>query len=205
MNRNGTTGELVSIGIFDNTSDATLTLYSSLCASASILTPSHTVLLLSNPGWRIDKTAKLSLNANSRVDIDPDLGDARRLRALAQRLTKKQHVNPPFPMEAEALQAMVRDFEQAHQRPLFTLADVDEFARSNPQEKVMGYLSLIITQLNLVTPCKRNMLMGNECCGIPIFANTTHAPCKQCGRAEVPLRINPRIVSHHPSPFLLLP
>lgn len=197
MNRNGTTSELVSVGIFDNTSDAILTLYASLCSSASILIPSQTILLISNPGWRIDKTAKLSLNANSRVDINPDLGDARRLRALAQRMTKKQHVNPPFPIEPEALQAMIREFKTAHQRPLFSLAEVDTFARSNPTETIMGYLSLIITQLNLVTPCKRNMLMGNECCGIPIFANAVLAPCKQCG-IEVPLRTNPRIVSTRP-------
>jgi hypothetical protein len=38
------------------------------------------------------------------------------------------------------------------------------------------------------------MLMSNECCGIPIFANNIEIKCKQCGRM-VKLRINPRIVS----------
>lgn len=41
--------------------------------------------------------AHLSLNANTRVDTDPNMSDALWLRALAQRLTKKEHVNPPFP------------------------------------------------------------------------------------------------------------
>jgi hypothetical protein len=176
------------LGIFDDTADATLTLYGSLCNSASSFHPSKTVLLISNPGWRIERIAKLSLNANTRVDVNPEIGDARRLRALAQRLTKKEHVNLPFP------NIDVEGFENAVVRTLYTFADVDDFARSNPKEKVVGYLSVIITQLNIVTPFKRNMLMSSECCGIPIFANKVHEECKQCGNV-VSLRINPCIVS----------
>src|SRR4051812_29314430 len=61
MNRNGTTSELLSLGIFDDTADASLTLYGALCDSASSFHPSMTVLLISNPGWRIEITAKLTL------------------------------------------------------------------------------------------------------------------------------------------------
>ena len=203
MNRNGTTSELISLGIIDDTSDATLTLYSSMCDSAPLFTPSKTVLLISNPGWRIEKTAKLTLNGNSRVDVDPDMGDARRLRALAQRLTKKSHVNPPFPLSTETTDA----FEQATVKALYTLADVDEVARSlsnaHSKETIVGYLSVVITELNIVTPFKRNMLMSNECCGIPLFANSVRVTCKQCEKT-VDLRINPRIVSllHHSLPLL---
>jgi hypothetical protein len=193
LNRNSTTSELISLGIFDDTADASLTLYGGLCDSASVFQPSKTVLLLSNPGWRIEKTAKLSLNANSRIDIDPALGDARRLRALAQRLTKKDHVNPPFP------DMDVSSFETAPVRALFTLADVDDFARANPRENLVGYLSVVLTELHLLTPFKRNMLMSNECCGIPVFANKIERRCKQCDKI-VPLRINPRIVSRRSLP-----
>jgi hypothetical protein len=187
MNRNGTTSELLSLGIFDDTADASLTLYGPLSDSAALFTPSQTILLISNPGWRIEKTAKLSLNGNSRLDIDPNIGDAQRLRSLAQRLTKKEHVNPTFP------DIDVTGFETASVRALYTLADIDDFARSNPREKVMGYISVIITELNIVTPFKRNMLMCNECCGIPMFANAVTVRCKQCDK-EIELGINPRIV-----------
>jgi hypothetical protein len=194
MNRNGTTSELISLGIFDDTSDGLLTLYSSMCDSASLFVPSKTVLLISNPGWRIEKMAKLTLSGNSRIDVDPDMGDARRLRALAQRLTKKEHVNPPFPIADD----MVEGFENAAVRALYTLADVDDVACSlsnrGSKERVAGYLSVIITELNIVTPFKRNMLMSNECCGIPIFANSVEIICKQCEKS-IKLRINPRIVS----------
>lgn len=193
MNRNGTTSELVSLGIFDDTSEAVLTLYSTMCDSASLFVPSQTVLLISNPGWRIDKTAKLTITSNSRVDIDPDMGDARLLRALAQRLTKKEHVNPPFSIP----HTQVADFEAASVKALYTLADIDSVARSlsisNSRETIAGYLSVIMTNLNIVSPFKRNMLLSTECCGIPLFSNQVTMQCRQCGNI-VTLRINPRIL-----------
>jgi hypothetical protein len=179
---------LLTLGIFDDTADATLTLYSRLCDSASSLQPSKTVLLISNPGWRIEKIAKLSFNANSRVDIDPDIGDARRLRTLAQRLTKREHVNPAFPAIDVSL------FEQRPVRAPYSFADIDYFARTNPSEELIGYISCIITALNIVVPYKRNMLLSAECCGIALFANAVNTTCKQCEKI-IELRINPRIVS----------
>lgn len=180
MNRNGTTSELISIGIFDDTADGQLTLYSSMCDSAPLFIASKTVLLISNPGWRIEKMAKLTLSGNSRIDIDPDMGDARRLRALAQKLTKKEHVNPPFPIA----DSLIDGFKTAAIRALYTLADVDDVARSlsnkRSKETIAGYLSVIVTELNIVTTFRRNMLMSNECCGIPIFANNIEIKCKQC-------------------------
>ncbi|KAH6179386.1 hypothetical protein HBI68_042830 [Parastagonospora nodorum] len=187
INRNGTTSTLVSLAIFDATASASLTLYAPLCSSASSFTPSKTILLISNPGWRIDKTAKLTLNATSRLDIDPDLSDARRLRALAQRLTRREHVNPPFPA------IDVGACERAQVRAKYTLADVDEFARANPRGCVTGYLSVIITSLDIVAPYKRNMLMCNECCGMEVYGNSLREKCRGCQR-DVALRINPKIL-----------
>lgn len=187
INRNGTTSELLTLGIFDDTADATLTLYSGLCESVTSFQPSRTVLLISNPGWRIERIAKLSLNANSRIDIDPDTGDARRLRVVAQRLTKKEHVNPPFPT------IDVSCYEESPVRALYSFADIDDFARTNPSEELLGYVSCIITSINIVVPCKRNMLLSAECCGIAVFANETSTACKQCERT-VDLRINTRVV-----------
>jgi hypothetical protein len=189
INRNGTTSELISLAIFDDTADASLSLYNPLCASAASFFPYRTILLISNPGWRIDKMAKLTLNGNSRVDIDPDMSDARRLRALAQRLTMREHVNPPFPGGMD-----VSGFEGAEVRALYRLADVDYFVRRNPRETLVGYLSVVLTRLDVVTPFKRNMLMSNECCGIAVFANAVSVKCEGCEKV-VRLRINPRIVS----------
>ena len=71
--RDGTSADLVSIGISDVTADGHLTLYGSVADSASSWVPSHTVLLIASPRWRLDLTAKLSLDANTQVHIDPDM------------------------------------------------------------------------------------------------------------------------------------
>jgi hypothetical protein len=190
INRNGTTSELTTLTIFDSTADATLTLYDALCASASSFHPSKTILLISNPGWRIDTTAKLSLNATSRVDIDPDLRDAQHLLRLAQRLTKREHVNPCFP----DVSIDIASFPNAPVRALYRLSDIDDFARTNPRQELVGYVSVVLTQLDVVAPFKRNMLMCNECCGKEVFGNKVRVRCEACG-GDVGLRVNPGIVS----------
>lgn len=189
-NKNGSSSDLISIGIFDDTSEGYLTLYGSVSESASSWQPSHTVLLIANPGWRIDKTAKLTLNANTQVHVNPNMEDARYVRALARRLVKKEHVNPPFPSDVFDAQ----EAENAAVKVLYKLGEIDEFARSSPREKAVGYISVLITELNIVTNFKRNMLMSSECCGLPMFSSSLKEKCQRCEKENV-LRINPRIVS----------
>jgi hypothetical protein len=87
-------------------------------------------------------------------------------------------------------------------------------AREAPEDEFEGYLSMIITELNMSTLRQQNMLMCNEwfvsntcmcdhshaneldSCGIPLYANLTVAKCKHCDE-EVSLRTNPRVVSKH--------
>jgi hypothetical protein len=131
--------ELVDVGIFDDTGQACFTLTDAACSSASHWQPSHTVLLISKPlEWSLDKIPKLRMSSNTRVDVDPEMGDALWLRSLAQRLTKRDHVNPPFPEGGVSLQrfhddgtdtCLVFDIQAAETAPLrmlFTLADIDE-------------------------------------------------------------------------------
>jgi hypothetical protein len=121
-NRNGASSELISISVFDDTGEASLTLFGAACSSASTWKPSYTVLLISNPGWRIDRSTNLTLNANTTVHVNPNMSDALWLRALAQRLTKTEHVNPPFPYGVFDIEAA----ETAEVRILYNLADIDE-------------------------------------------------------------------------------
>ena len=75
------------------------------------------------------------------------MADARYVRALAQRLTKREHVNPLFPSD-------VFDVEQAENaaaKVLFKLSEIDEFARTHPGVTAMGYISVVITQLHIVS------------------------------------------------------
>ncbi|KAL8694782.1 MAG: hypothetical protein Q9218_000628 [Villophora microphyllina] len=89
--------DLLNVGIFDDTSDATLSLCGGLTASATPWKTSRTILLLSNPGFRGDKRPVLCINWGSVVDVDPDMKDAEWLRGFAHRMTMKEAVNFSFP------------------------------------------------------------------------------------------------------------
>lgn len=132
----------------------------------------------------------LSLNGNTQLHVDPEMADTRYVRALAQCLTKKEHVNPPFPYDM----FNAEEANNAAVKILYKLSEIDEFARSNPKEKAVGYISVLITQLHIVPNYKRNMLLSSECCGIPLFSNSPKVKCLQCEK-ENDLRINPKIVS----------
>ncbi|KAF2087803.1 hypothetical protein K490DRAFT_65082 [Saccharata proteae CBS 121410] len=188
--KDGSEVDKVEVHVFDNTAEGTLTLWAATTTSAAQWKPSHTVLLLTSPAYRIrGSRAYLSFKSESHTDVDPVMPDAEWLRGYAQRLTKKQHVNPPFPKNIFDPQ----ELENAPLRMLFTLADIDDFARAAPRQKVTGYLSVIITELNILSLHRRNMLACTECCGIPLHANAPTAPCKQCDK-PASLSLNPRIL-----------
>ncbi|KAI9730849.1 MAG: hypothetical protein M1834_005567 [Cirrosporium novae-zelandiae] len=191
--RNGTSFDKIDLLVFDDTSTATLSLYNDKIASSLSWQPSVTTLLITKPHSRMDfkEGIELSIKSYTRVDIDPDFVDAQWLRSYAQRLTKRQHINPPFQEGVFDLD----QFEMAESKLLFRLSDIDSFVRSKPNEIYMGYLSILITELNLVTLSIDGRLLCNECCGMPIYANATSAKCKTCN-TEVSLRINPRLNTH---------
>lgn len=101
---------------------------------------SDTILLLSSPGLKLEGRTTLSIDTGTHVDIDPYMTDAFWLRKFAQNLTKREHVNLPFPKEGMDLESgifgrlieVVFDTETvetaltSEQRVLYTLADIDE-------------------------------------------------------------------------------
>jgi hypothetical protein len=88
---------------------------------------------------------------------------------------------------------IVEIVSSAQNRILFTFANLDDFARSAPDETFSGYLSVLISELHITLLHRRQMLCCNECCGVPLFSNSTEAKCKQCEK-PVTLGINPRIL-----------
>ncbi len=98
-----------------------------------------------------------------------------------------------FSTERLLVSIIAAEAAEAQNRILFTFALLDEFARANMAETFSGYLSVLLTELHIALLSRRRMLCCNECCGVPIFANTTSAKCKQCQKS-VPLLVNPRIL-----------
>jgi len=131
--------EKLDVNVFDDTFQATLTLWNRLCPSASAWKPSHTLLLITNAAFRSEGKLTVTITATTQVEVDPEMRDAEWLRGFAQRLTKREHVNQPFPDDGPVLPSLlfaqdansllVFDIEVAtstENRILFTLADIDE-------------------------------------------------------------------------------
>ncbi|KAI4104803.1 MAG: hypothetical protein L6R37_003076, partial [Teloschistes peruensis] len=98
--------ELLNVIVFDDTQDAMLSLCGGLTASAASWETGHTLLLLSNPDFRIEKRLILCVNFVTQVDVDPDMKDAHWLRAFAKRLNMKEAINIPFPDGASVLRTL---------------------------------------------------------------------------------------------------
>lgn len=123
------------------------------------------------------------------VDVDPAFPDADWLRRWFIRQRCREAVNPPFPEGVFDYQAV----KAGPVRCLFTIAELDEFARAAPAETFQGYLSVLIMEVKLLECFKRNMLLCSECCNIAAYANALSTKCKGCEK-EIPLRLNPRIL-----------
>lgn len=131
----------------------------------------------------------LSLSASTIVDVNPSIPDAHWLRQWSARQRSREAINPVFPEGVFDLQVI----ETGPVRCLFTIAELDEFARAAPKETFQGYLSVLITEVKLLECWKRRMLCCGECCNMPAYANALATTCKGCDKV-VTLRLNPRIV-----------
>lgn len=130
------------------------------------------------------------MTAATIVDVDPDIPDADWLRRWSLRQRSREAINLPFPEDVFDLQII----KYGPIRCLYTIGELDEFARAAPNETFQGYLSVLITEVKLHECWKRQMLFSSECCNIALYANATVAKCRGCDK-NVNLRISPKIIA----------
>lgn len=155
--------ELVEVTVWDDTATCVLTLWEDKTNSAKLWNTNKTILLLTSPkyvasrdGTIAPSNAGISLGYDTLVDVDPDFQEANWLRQWVKDRVKTESVYIPFPKN-------VWDVEEAVNgpvRPLFTLAEVDDFARTDPATDFTGKLNLTILRIDLVGLYRRKML----CC-----------------------------------------
>lgn len=176
----------LSIGICDESTEATLSMYGPLIPSGKSWEQLETILLISSPGRRPGH--KLSIKARTLIEVDPDIGDAEWLRRWVQR--EKCPVNENFPADIFDVDTAA----QAKLRLQFTLADLDAFVRASPSQTYTGYVSVILMRLAIVSLWRQGQLFSMECCGMPIYANASSSRCEQCGTYDIDLHINPNLI-----------
>src|ERR1700753_3682894 len=109
--KSGDVRDMVNVIVFDDTGEGTLSLWRSRADSVQSWAAGQTVLLITSPGLRTDKKIWLSVTSNTMVDIDPLIPDAYWLRGYSQRMTKREHINPPFPHDGK--------FKDAHYSSIY--------------------------------------------------------------------------------------
>lgn len=57
----------------------------------------------------------------------------------------------------------------------------------------MGYLNVLITEINITTLHRRHQLLCNEHCGHPLYSNQLTAKCKNCEK-DIVMEINPKVL-----------
>ncbi|KAF2725848.1 hypothetical protein K431DRAFT_259573 [Polychaeton citri CBS 116435] len=207
--QDGTKTSSVMVRVHDDTANATLGLYGTSSMSPFALNepfndadrpfegdtsshpwrPDQTVLMLQSSGWSLGRGLFLKLQSSTIVDTDPEVTDAHWLRKWAVRKKSREAINPPFPNGVFDLDALKHGMVRA----LFTIAELDDFARAAPNETFKGYLSVLLVELRLVEHFRRKSLMSGECCNIPVYANATESVCKGCDK-HFCLRLNPKII-----------
>jgi hypothetical protein len=117
--------DLLEVLLFDHTGEVRLTLWNDIIDSAKSWQPGKTILLISNPAYRVGYSGKgsIGLQHSTMIDVDPDFPDTEWLRRHAAGLTKKESLCLEFPENLWDVEGA----EYGIQRILFTLAEIDDW------------------------------------------------------------------------------
>ncbi|KAG0652657.1 hypothetical protein D0Z07_0242 [Hyphodiscus hymeniophilus] len=187
--------DLAEVMLFDNTGDIRWTLWGETIESAKDWQPGKTILLISNPGYRVEahsQKGSIGVQQATMVDVDPEFPDAEWLRKFAVGVTKKESLCVEFPGDVFN-EDVIDGAEYGVNRIMFRLAEIDDWVRNNPSHSFTGHVNITIMEMSLVKLRTRGMLLCNECCGVPIYANELEIPCKNCSKS-LKLYLNPKII-----------
>jgi len=115
--------ELLEVILFDHTSEVKMTVWDNMIESAKEWQPGRTILLISNPGYKVEYQGKGSVGIirQTMIEIEPDFPDAEWLKKYAVGLTKKESICLEFPEDVWDVEVA----EYGAYRPLYTLAELD--------------------------------------------------------------------------------
>ena len=118
--------DLIDILLFDHTAELRMTLWNDIIESTKDWKAGNTILLITNPGYRVGYSGKGSVGVQhgTMIEVDPEFPDAHWLRKLAVGMTKRESFCLEFPEDLCDLE----DAEYGVQRMLFTLASLDQWS-----------------------------------------------------------------------------
>jgi hypothetical protein len=117
--------DLIDILLFDHTAELRMTLWNDIIDSTEDWQAGNTILLITNPGYRVGYSGKGSVGVQhgTMIVVDPEFPDAHWLRKQAVAMTKRDSLCLEFPKGVWD----VEDVEYGVQRMLFTFASLDQW------------------------------------------------------------------------------
>lgn len=124
--KDGTRCELIDVMVFDHTASVRLTIWNRMIDGIADWQAGSTVLLISNPGYKLAYTGKqgsIAILNQTLIDVNPVFPDAEWLKKYVVGLTKKESLCLEFPEDIWDIEAA----EYGVCRNLFTLAELDRW------------------------------------------------------------------------------
>jgi hypothetical protein len=115
--------DLIDILLFDHTAELRMTLWNDIIESTKDWQAGKTILLITNPGYRVGFSGKgnIGVQYGTMIEVDPEFPDAHWLRKQAVGMTKRESLCLEFPEDIWDLEAA----EYGVQIMLFTFASLD--------------------------------------------------------------------------------
>jgi hypothetical protein len=125
MKNSGGECELATVLLVDHTGEMRWTIWNDLIDSAKEWQPGKTILLVSNPGYKVERSGKgsVAIQHSTMIEVEPNFPDAEWLRRYIVGLTKKESLCLEFPVGVWDVDAA----EYGANVILFTLAEVDQW------------------------------------------------------------------------------
>ncbi|KAI1005191.1 hypothetical protein K3495_g3024 [Podosphaera aphanis] len=187
--------DLAQVTLMDNTAEVRMTLWNDTIQSTREWRPAETVLLISSPGYRPPHDnigygkGNIEIRRHTMIDIDPDLADTVGLRRWAEIQSRREALTWEFVDEDWDTQISGNKVVKT----LFTLADLDNWARSKGDQTLTCYVNVTIMSLRLEALHSREKLMCGRCCGVPLYSNSSFSSCLTCGKPTL-LMPNARLI-----------
>ncbi|KAF8460287.1 hypothetical protein BDZ91DRAFT_851657 [Kalaharituber pfeilii] len=178
------------VGIVDETAEGVLSFWGTLSSSNIQWQALETILLLTNPKVKLwNNKPQITIGKSTLIEVEPDIKDAKWLRDYVQRTFRRPALKYEFPENGFDWDAKLT----ASTRVLYNLAEIDELSRRPYTGSLVGFLSVVLTDVKFSETCD-----FNEGCSSSesekIFTNRGSVACTRCEKNDIAFRLNPRIL-----------
>lgn len=149
--------------------------YAYFILASSDLAGYPTVLLITSATLELwGGKPQLSIARTTLIEVDPAIDVAKRLQGYARKLKPTLANIQLFPGDIFDWETELGN--RSNIRLLYRLAEVEDFAQSHPKDQCVGYLNVMVVEMNLVSLCVNGCLPYGLFPSFCNFTDSLHGP-----------------------------